>query len=1170
MGYHAIMHDSQDLRYRSPFGAASCRSTITLRLSIDRQEFSATADAVILRTWRDRTGESLKVMVVTREEASGRQWYETSITAPDEPGHLWYYFIIRQGSQTYYYGNNSEELGGLGLITDSRPQSYQISVYRPEAKTPAWMKDAVIYQIFPDRFYNGSPDGRVMNPKPGSLLHASWQDTPVYTRDVETGAILAYDFFGGNLAGVIKKLPYLKELGITAIYFNPLFDAPSNHKYDTGDYKTIDPMFGDNALFAELCAQAQAMGIYVILDGVFSHTGSDSLYFNKEGNYPGVGAYQSPASPYYSWYRFSAYPDGYESWWGIDTLPNVNETDPSYIRYIIAAEDSVLKHWLRLGAKGWRLDVADELPSEFIARFRQALKEQDPDAVLIGEVWEDASRKVAYGELRQYFSGDHLDSVMNYPFRQTVLNFLLGCMDGETVQRVLMNLYENYPQENFYAAMNVIGTHDVPRILTLLGEAPAEVQQTKLAAFKHKLTPEQRSKGIARLKLAVLWQMTFPGAPCVYYGDEAGLEGYSDPLNRRPYPWGREDTRLVAWYKQMIALRHQYTVLRSGHWLPLLAQGDAYGYARRLTGGRDVFGRLVADNTAIVLLNRNPIETVHIDLDLNHLIGDQLYAYDLLNNDEKIPFTENGHLVLDLKPLAGMLLAADKEEHPRPGDRMSGVLLHPTSLPGRYGIGDLGDAAFQFVDFLQTAKQRLWQVLPLNPTGFGESPYQCPSAFAGNPLLLSPDRMIERGWLTRPEVDAAFAAEKFPDSYIDFARVKAWKERLFRQAFTRFRQQPKPESYQSFVTTHGDWLEDYALFMALRQRFAGGKWNLWDAAIAGRQAEARRQYKQELAGEIEYHFFLQYAFWQQWGELKTYANGKGIRLLGDLPLFVAHDSADVWAKPELFNLDKQGNPAAVAGVPPDYFSATGQLWGNPLYRWDVMAGDDYAWWRRRLEVIFTVVDIARMDHFRGLESYWEIPAGEKTAVKGRWVSGPGEKFFRVIGRYFENLPLIAEDLGVITPAVNRIKNQFAFPGMQVLQFGFGDGAAAPALPYNHSRNSVVYTGTHDNNTLLGWWREVQKDNLCLQNIVLDHLKQLHLGEDNSETGVCEQLVRLACMSRADTVILPLQDVLLLGGEARMNRPGTVGGNWRWRFREGDLTPAVAGRLAGWTEFGGRG
>lgn len=1163
-----IMHDSHNEEFRRPFGAVACHTAITLRLltSTAEQQGELPTEVVYLRLWQEGSGETLLTMSLIYQE-QGRRLYEANFTVPGSPGVIWYYFIVRQGEQTAYYGNNAAEVGGVGQIFDYPPPSYQISTYLPGTVTPAWFKHAVVYQIFVDRFYNGLPDGKILNPRPGSLLHANWQDTPVYTRDMDTGNILAYDFFGGNLAGVMAKLPYLAELGITAIYFNPIFDSPSNHKYDTADYKQIDPMFGDNKLFAELCAKASEYGIAIILDGVFSHTGSDSLYFNQEGNYDTLGAYQSKDSPYYSWYKFIDYPDKFESWWGITTMPNVNEEDSSYQDFIIDGPDSVLEHWFKAGVKGWRLDVADELPESFLEKFYKKLKEYDPEAVLIGEVWEDASRKVTYGNLRQYFDGTKLDAVMNYPFRKLILDFMLGWQDAQTVHRQLFSLYENYPKENFYANLNIIGSHDVPRILTLLAEAPPEDSHSKLSAFKYALSSAQRELGLARLKLVVLWQMTFPGAPCIYYGDEAGVEGYSDPLNRRTYPWGREDKELLAWYKKLVGLRRSHQVLRTGEWLLLLADNDVYGYVRRIQGGQDVFGDFATDNTAVIVFNRSRHTPATISIDTTAWFANQAYVVDALSG-EQIMVPDTGKLDLILPPLSGRLLLAWDETLTIRPERTNGILLHPTSLPSPFGIGDLGPEAYRFVDFLVAANQQIWQLLPLNPVGFADSPYQCLSAFAGNPLLISSEKMVDAGWLTESELAGADFFRQDP-ACIDFPHVKLWKEKLFRQAFNRFSQQEPNDEYAAFVAASAEWLPDYTLFIALKQHFQGLPWNEWDTPIRQRRPEALNHYRQLLTGEIRYQTFLQFVFWQQWQELKQYANSRGIRLFGDLPLFVAHDSADVWANPRLFAVDITGNPVMVAGVPPDYFSTTGQRWGNPLYNWDEMVLDDYRWWRRRLEVLLTLVDIIRIDHFRGLEAYWEIPASEPTAMNGQWRAGPGAKFFAVLEKYLGKLPLVAEDLGIITPAVNRLKHRFGYPGMRVLQFSFGDGRSAPDFPYNTGVNTIAYTGTHDNDTLLGWYQKLEDTDPQCKRVIRNHLKRLGLDSDLSDVGVCRQLIRLIYLSQAKTVILPLQDVLGLDSSARMNTPGTVGGNWRWRLEPGMLTAEVVERLKDWSNLSHR-
>jgi 4-alpha-glucanotransferase len=526
--------------------------------------------------------------------------YEATVRA-EKVGLIWYYFqIYLEDGSVYYYGNNDRQWGGWGKVSDQTPKAFQITVYDPSFAIPDWYAHGVMYQIFVDRFHNGHSDGKILRPKQGAMIHAHWDDTPFYIRNA-AGAIRRWDFFGGNLEGIIQKLPYLKELGVTILYLNPIFEAVSNHKYDTGNYKNIDPMFGDNDVFARLCAKAAEAGIHVMLDGVFSHTGSDSVYFNREGNYPEPGAYQSRESPYYSWYRFTDYPKAYESWWGFGNLPNVDESNPDYQNFIFGSEDSVIRSWMRMGAKGWRLDVADELPDDFICKLKAAMRETDPESVLLGEVWEDASNKVSYGLHRAYLYGYELDSVMNYPFRKILLEMLLYRRTVEDAHLELMSLYENYPRPHFYATMNLIGGHDVPRILTVLGEGAQPDQLDDDQKEAARLSRENRELGKRRLKLAALFQMTFPGVPCIYYGDEAGTEGYADPYNRSPYPWGKEDPDLLDWYKTLASIRQDHGALVKGDWSVAVVQENVYGYWRETERAK-----------LLILLNRHSLEAYSI------------------------------------------------------------------------------------------------------------------------------------------------------------------------------------------------------------------------------------------------------------------------------------------------------------------------------------------------------------------------------------------------------------------------------------------------------------------------------------------------------------------------------------------------------------------------------
>ena len=637
-----IRHDTHDLEYRSPFGAVPAGASVTLRLGL---KTSSKVESVFLRLWRNN-GRAEDQELRLEKSRGTTVLMQTEITTA-ELGLYWYYFVVITGGKVYYYGNNNERWGGEGLLREQVPPPFQITVYK-DFQIPTWFTESVMYQIFVDRFYNGNEDGTVDNPKKGSLIHGRWDDTPFYIKEPETGAILRWDFFGGNLKGVIKKLPYLKELGIGVIYFNPIFESSSNHKYDTADYKNIDPMFGTNETFRELCEKAREYNIRIMLDGVFSHTGSDSIYFNKEGNYPGLGAYQSPSSPFFSWYRFNRYPDEYDIWWGNCSLPNVDERNPSYQQYLLYDEDSVIRYWMRMGAAGWRLDVADELPDDFIKKMRSVIKEANPEAILLGEVWEDASNKISYGENREYLWGEELDSVMNYPFRNIVLDFLLGRIDAVGVHRRLMNLAENYPAPHFYNLMNLLGSHDVPRALTILGEAPEEHHVHPKDKEKARLTPRQRRLGLSRLKLAVLFQMCFPGVPAVYYGDEAGMEGYADPYNRGPYPWGREEKGLVSYYKKVIALRNNYAALQKGQWQTAYCEGDVYGFYRQ-----------EAEEQFLILLNRNKEAEVKVRVGLSDEdrgTWKEIFPQEKELEGQKKEAGNGASLMIKLPPLEGKVL----------------------------------------------------------------------------------------------------------------------------------------------------------------------------------------------------------------------------------------------------------------------------------------------------------------------------------------------------------------------------------------------------------------------------------------------------------------------------------------------------------------------------------
>jgi len=491
--------------------------------------------------------------------------------------------------------------------------------------------------------------------------------------------------------------------------------------------------------------------------------------------------------------------------------------------------------------------------------------------------------------------------------------------------------------------------------------------------------------------------------------------------------------------------------------------------------------------------------------------------------------------------------------------RASGVLLHPTSLPGPHGIGELGLDARHFVDFLAATGQRWWQILPLGPTGFGNSPYQSHSSFAGNCLLIDPAGLIERGWLRPEELD-----DQLPLSgdRIDFDRVAENKDRWFNLAFERFDAKGTDAGFEDFLAANRPWLDDFVLFQALKDAHGGLPWYEWEPRLVARDPSECARWRERFAARIRFHEFLQFVFEIQWQSLKDYCRERDVMLIGDVPIFVAHDSACVWAHPELFYLDDRGRPLVVAGVPPDYFSETGQLWGNPLYRWDVHAAEDYSWWVDRIRFLLGRVDLIRIDHFRGFEAYWEIPAGSLTAASGRWVEGPGRDFFESLRRRLGSLPLIAEDLGVITPAVEALRDEFGLPGMRVLQFGFGaDPGAETYLPHRFVHHCLAYTGTHDNDTTLGWLTSTDVATTQSRDELQAERAFVRRYVDRQDGDIHWAMIRLAHASIADTAIIPMQDILGLDSRARMNTPGTAEGNWGWRFQWEQLGTKEREKLA---------
>ncbi|MBR4721132.1 MAG: glycoside hydrolase family 13 protein [Clostridia bacterium] len=625
-------HNSQSLIYRKPFGAATAGSEITLRISL--------ADAGIpkyVKLFREFGGKTEVFNMHYVFDASGVCFYETKFVLPKKTGLLHYWFEVATDTDRIFYGNNEDGLGGIGNTYDTIPyKKYQITVYDESYKTPEWWRESVCYQIFPDRFENGNENGDFLGNRK-DIIKRNWGETPYYKAEQFGGEYLANDFFGGNLLGIEKKLPYLKNLGVSSIYLNPIFKAFSNHRYDTGDYHKIDETLGTEEDFKRLCRKAEDMGIRIILDGVFNHTGSDSLYFNKYGNYDSVGAYQSKKSPYYEWFNFIDYPEIYESWWGIDTLPQVNEASEAYQNFILKDKNSVVKKWLKNGAYGWRIDVADELPDFFVKLLRKAVKEENPDSIIIGEVWEDASNKVAYDKLREYFYGDELDSVMNYPLKNAMIDFAMSRIDASNFDRRIMSLKENYPKPAFYATFNFLSSHDTVRILTALGGKNCE-NKDECAATR--LSQEEYSLALKRLKCLITMQFALPGVPVIFYGDEAGVEGYADPFCRSCYPWGNENGEIMEHYRHSIDLRNKNNVFKNGDFESVYKYENCYGFIRSDKKNKAIILVNFGGNTEIRLdLARYGISSLNSDVE-NYASDDGIFLIKVPENTAKI-FFEN-------------------------------------------------------------------------------------------------------------------------------------------------------------------------------------------------------------------------------------------------------------------------------------------------------------------------------------------------------------------------------------------------------------------------------------------------------------------------------------------------------------------------------------------------
>ena len=564
-----ILFDSQQIQYKNPFGTLEPDQECTLTIHIPSSVQATRVECIINH---ENGSHAMNVLFTFRMKKGPYDIFQGKFTLPCT-GLFFYYFYI------------SKPCGGFRLFKEGSQTNmeagdlWQVSCIPADFTTPDWAKGAVIYQVFPDRFHAvGKPD--LTGKLEPYTVHKHWNED-VDWRPTADGQVLNNDFFGGNFRGITEKMDYIASLGVGILYLNPISKSFSSHRYDTGYYKTPDPLLGTEAYFADMCRAAHDRGIRVVLDGVYSHTGSDSLYFNKNGTFPGKGAYQSQESPYSSWYTFYRWPGSYRSWWDFDTLPTVNKMDPGFLDYIIRDEDSVVAHWMKLGADGFRLDVADELPDEFIRLLRKRIRGIKPDALLIGEVWEDASNKIAYGQRRRYFTDGELDSVMNYPFRTAIINFMRGFDSGRGLKDTVMSIMENYPPQVAACNMNLLGTHDTPRILTALVD---DFDGSREEKAKRRLSRNQMEVARERLLMASFLQYTLPGSPSLYYADETGMEGYKDPFNRRTYPWGREDQELVNHFRHLGRLRRELTPLRLGD-IQFFQAGDKHlGFTRTYQG----------------------------------------------------------------------------------------------------------------------------------------------------------------------------------------------------------------------------------------------------------------------------------------------------------------------------------------------------------------------------------------------------------------------------------------------------------------------------------------------------------------------------------------------------------------------------------------------------------
>ena len=1091
-----ITHNSRDTQYRRPSGAVTTGTSI--RVSIDAVDF--TPEEVTLLLWKGENSnpEYIPMRQTACIEETRGGTYTTEITAPDEGCLLWYTFAFEVTDDygercIIWYGNNPERLGGAGHVYDEQEMSehdvpaYQITVYK-ESPVPEWYRNGIVYQIFPGRFARDegwrarceAAVRRVNDRRSDTkrVIQDDWNRAAYYVRD-DKGKVTEWPVYGGSLKGITEKLDYIKSLGVTAIYLNPVFESASTHHYDTADYMNIDPTLGTNEDFAHLAEEAKSRGIHLILDGVFSHTGADSIYFDMYGNYKAQGtalphdakgAWQGEDSPYRAWYKFDDSKEcGYSSWWGVADLPEVDENNPDYRNFILG-RDGVIEHWIKMGASGWRLDVADELPDSFIAETRSRIRKCDPEGLLIGEVWEDASNKISYGERRKYFLGDELDGTMNYPLRDILLDYINYTIGSGYAGERLESLSENYPRANFYGALNLIGSHDRERIITAMAAA------------------EDYKSAVSKVRVMSTLQYALPGVPCIYYGDEVGLTGGRDPENRSGYPWGYENLDLGYHYRMLGLLYDEHPVLKDGE-LSMLSgrygiSDDIFAFVRYYSPDNDTVGEYEDRSERILVLANRSYGPCEVDLSgiEETKCG---YALELLRTGE-MDTDDSGSLGrIVMEPLSvRMICLLDKAPEKEDLGRKAGVICHISTL----GRGVLGTPAKRFADYIAGAGMKVWQVLPLNPTGLGGSPYSSYAAFAGYPAMINRDELPDRS------------------------------------------------GYEEFCRENRSWLTGYTAFALLREIYGSKPWYEWpDCHKFGDPEEILKSLADSYAARIDELTVDQYYFHEQWQDLKQYANSLGISMMGDLPMYMASDSADVWGSKNEFGLDEDGRQKVHAGVPPDAFSKDGQDWGNPLYKWDEMKRTGYDWWLRRLRQCAERYDILRIDHFRGFSEYYAIPDGGKP-LDGSWQHSAGLSFFRAVRKMLDEeglgMKVLAEDLGFLDDGVKNLLTLTGLPGMDIWQF---TSSEMMEMKPEQAAQRAFYTGTHDNNTLMGF---LMGDDGSA-------------GEAQAEKRTAAEaealsIIRKIYESPAALAMIQLQDMFMLGSESRINVPGVAEGNWSWR------------------------